>query len=163
GIACLASSRSMSDLRDLLERIVPALQQAGIPFMVAGSFASTAHGLPRATQDLDIVIAPTGKSLAALLALLAPEIYYVDADVARDAFRTHGMFNVIGAGSHGSDSSTCPTALPDGRPRRSGHAGAACPTNAIVIRETHQAGAAARLSRAATSKSIRTRCGFRPT
>ena len=51
--------------------------------------------LPRATQDLDIVIDPTGKSLAALLALLAPEIYYVDADVARDAFRTHGMFNVI--------------------------------------------------------------------
>jgi hypothetical protein len=31
----------MSDLRDLLERIVPALQQAGVPFMVAGSFAST--------------------------------------------------------------------------------------------------------------------------
>ena len=85
----------MSDLRDLLERIVPALQQAGVPFMVAGSFASTAHGLPRATQDLDIVIDPTGKSLAALLALLAPEVYYVDADVARDAFRTHGMFNVI--------------------------------------------------------------------
>jgi len=85
----------MSELRDLLERIVPALKQAGVPFMVAGSFASTAHGLPRATQDLDIVIDPTGKSLAALLDLLPPEVYYVDADVARDAYRNHGMFNVI--------------------------------------------------------------------
>jgi len=85
----------MSDLRELLERIVPALNQAGVPFMIAGSFASTAHGLPRATQDLDIVIDPSGKSLAALLSLLPPELYYVDADVARDAFRSHGMFNVI--------------------------------------------------------------------
>jgi hypothetical protein len=85
----------MSELRDLLERIVPALQQAGVPFMVAGSFASTAHGLPRATQDLDIVIDPTGKSLDALLSVLTPEVYYVDVDVARDAFRNHGMFNVI--------------------------------------------------------------------
>jgi hypothetical protein len=85
----------MSDLRDLLERIVPALQQAGVPFMVAGSFASTAHGLPRATQDLDIVIDPTGKSLDALLSVLTPEVYYVDVDVAREAFRNHGMFNVV--------------------------------------------------------------------
>lgn len=63
----------MSDLRDLLERIVPALNQAGVPFMIAGSFASTAHGLPRATQDLDIVIDPSGKALAALLGLLPQE------------------------------------------------------------------------------------------
>src|ERR1700712_3073314 len=85
----------MNELQNLLERLTKALASSGVPFMVAGSFASTAHGLPRATQDLDIVIDPTGKSLAALLALLAPEVYYVDADVARDAFRTHGMFNVI--------------------------------------------------------------------
>lgn len=57
--------------------------------------ASRAHGLPRATQDLDIVIAPTGKSLDALLSKLSPDVYYVDVDVARDAFRNHGMFNVI--------------------------------------------------------------------
>ncbi|MDF3071515.1 MAG: hypothetical protein K0R38_7116 [Polyangiaceae bacterium] len=44
----------MSSLQGLLERIVPALQNAGVPFMVAGSFASAAHGLPRSTNDLDI-------------------------------------------------------------------------------------------------------------
>jgi hypothetical protein len=85
----------MSDLRDLLERIVPALQHAGVPFMVAGSFASTAHGLPRATQDLDIVIDPSGKTLNALLDLLPPDLYYVDVDVAHEALRSQGMFNVI--------------------------------------------------------------------
>lgn len=45
--------------RRLLERIVPALHSAGVPFMVAGSFASAAHGLPRSTNDLDIIIDPT--------------------------------------------------------------------------------------------------------
>jgi hypothetical protein len=85
----------MSDLRELLERIVPALERANVPFMVAGSFASAAHGLPRSTNDLDIVIDPTSEALDALLAQLAPETYYVDADVAREALQRRGMFNVI--------------------------------------------------------------------
>jgi hypothetical protein len=85
----------MSDLRDLLERIVPALKRANVPFMVAGSFASAAHGLPRSTNDLDIVIDPTHEALDSLLEQLPAELYYVDADVARDALRRRSMFNVI--------------------------------------------------------------------
>jgi hypothetical protein len=34
------------------------LDSSGVPFMIAGSFASTAHGMPRTTQDLDVVIDP---------------------------------------------------------------------------------------------------------
>ncbi|WP_394832470.1 hypothetical protein LVJ94_38805 [Pendulispora rubella] len=63
--------------------------------MVAGSFVSSIYGIPRATQDVDIVIAPTFDSLNALLALLARDECYVDADVARDEFRRHSQFNVI--------------------------------------------------------------------
>ncbi len=37
-------------LRALLERLVRMLDSSGVPFMIAGSFASTAHGLPRTTQ-----------------------------------------------------------------------------------------------------------------
>jgi len=85
----------MSDLKELLQRVVPALQRANVPFMIAGTFASAAHGLPRATQDVDIVIDPTAEGLDALLALLPSDSYYVDADVAREALRTRGMFNVI--------------------------------------------------------------------
>jgi hypothetical protein len=36
-----------------LDRIVALLDTASIPYMVCGSFASTYHGVPRATQDLD--------------------------------------------------------------------------------------------------------------
>jgi len=44
---------------NIFQRIVAALEQAGIPYMLTGSFASSFHGTPRATQDIDFVIAPT--------------------------------------------------------------------------------------------------------
>jgi hypothetical protein len=43
--------------RDLFARIIRALEQASIPYMLTGSFASSYHGMPRATQDVDIVVA----------------------------------------------------------------------------------------------------------
>lgn len=64
--------------------------------MIAGSFASAAHGLPRTTQDLDVVIdPPDADALESLVQSMAPEDYYVDGDAARDALRRRGMFNVI--------------------------------------------------------------------
>ncbi len=64
--------------------------------MVAGSFASAVHGLPRTTQDIDIVIDPT--SLAALEQLvrsMPEDDYYVDLEAAREAHRARSMFNAI--------------------------------------------------------------------
>lgn len=80
---------------ELLQRLVAKLDAARIPHMVAGSFASTYHGVPRTTQDIDIVIAPTLASLTAFLASLPEDDYYVDSDVARDALRHRSQFNVI--------------------------------------------------------------------
>lgn len=83
-------------LGDLLPRIVQVLGASGVPFMVAGSVASTTYGLMRSTQDIDIVIAPP--SLAALEALVTsmpPDAYYADLDSARDAWRRRSMFNVV--------------------------------------------------------------------
>jgi hypothetical protein len=79
----------------LLRTIVGLLRMAGIPHMVVGSFASTHHGEPRTTQDLDLVIDPSRDQLDALLRALAPDRFYVDPDVARDALRRRAMFNVI--------------------------------------------------------------------
>jgi hypothetical protein len=41
-----------------LARIVRELDARTIPHRVAGSLASTYHGEPRATQDIDLVIDP---------------------------------------------------------------------------------------------------------
>lgn len=75
-------------LAELLERLA-------IPHMVVGSFASSAHGVPRTTQDIDVVIDPSGQQLQLLVSAIDPEHFYVDADAARDALRRRAMFNVI--------------------------------------------------------------------
>lgn len=63
--------------------------------MVAGSFASTYHGVPRTTNDIDIVIAPTEETLRRFLHGLPEQDYYVDHDAALDALRRRTQFNVI--------------------------------------------------------------------
>ena len=48
----------MSFEEQAVSRLVRRLEALGIPYMVAGSVASSHHGLPRATNDADIVIDP---------------------------------------------------------------------------------------------------------
>lgn len=50
---------------EFLAKVVAALDRAHVPYMVTGSFASSAHGEVRGTRDLDIVIAPTAEQLRA--------------------------------------------------------------------------------------------------
>lgn len=63
--------------------------------MLAGSFASSMHGAPRATRDIDLVIDPTADSLEGLLERLSREDFYLDSEVARGEFLRGGQFNVI--------------------------------------------------------------------
>jgi hypothetical protein len=85
----------VSDGGDFLHRLVAMLDRAQIPYMVAGSFASTLHGMPRSTQDIDLVIDPSGQALLIFVAGLAPSAYYVSDDAAREALRRRSQFNVI--------------------------------------------------------------------
>jgi hypothetical protein len=78
-----------------LRAIVELLDRAAIPYMVVGSFASMVHGVPRTTQDLDIVIDPSAAALDQFLREIDIDRFYVDPDVARDALRRRSMFNVI--------------------------------------------------------------------
>jgi len=80
---------------DVLARIVSALDGAGVPYMLTGSLASSIYGTPRATKDIDIVIAPTTRQLRKLKELLPESSYYFDLDDALDAFRRRSQFNVI--------------------------------------------------------------------
>jgi hypothetical protein len=82
-------------VRELFARIRTALQAADVPYMLTGSFASSLHGTPRATQDIDIVIAPTRDQLLRLLAQFPESEYYVSRDAALDALERHAQFNVI--------------------------------------------------------------------
>ena len=60
----------------LLATLVPLLDGAGVPYMITGSFASTLHGEPRTTHDLDVVIDPSRAALTTLVAGLAAAAFY---------------------------------------------------------------------------------------
>ena len=82
-------------VEEVFARVRAALMAADVPHMLTGSFASSFHGAPRATQDIDIVIAPSRAQLLALLAQFPPSLYYVSRDAALDALTRHGQFDVI--------------------------------------------------------------------
>jgi hypothetical protein len=48
------------DFRDMLE----ALTECGVEFLVVGAHALAAHGFPRATGDIDILVRPTPENAA---------------------------------------------------------------------------------------------------
>ena len=81
--------------REVLQRVTSALERAGIAYMITGSFASSFHGAPRSSQDIDIVIAPTPGQVRSLVGLLPATEYYVDLNAALDAQGREGLFNVI--------------------------------------------------------------------
>lgn len=79
----------------VLEKLRDALDATGIPYLVSGSFASAAHGIPRATNDIDIVIAPSRQQLEQLLARLAKSDFATDLEDPFDAFVRNSLFNIV--------------------------------------------------------------------
>lgn len=85
-----------SEQHEFVQRLVDLLEDVGIPYMVTGSLSSSFHGRPRATRDVDVVIAPAESDFRAFLERAGAE-YHVSAEAAWAAFRGRGMFNVIDA------------------------------------------------------------------
>jgi hypothetical protein len=84
----------MTSQNDFLKKLIKVLGDFSIPYMISGSFGSSYHGRPRATKDIDIVIAPTEKLLLEFVESLG-EDYYVSLEGVRDAFDNNSMFNII--------------------------------------------------------------------
>ena len=80
---------------DVFRHVVHALDAAGIPYMLTGSFASAYHAVPRATQDIDLVIAPDRDQLGELARTFSAPSYYCDAGAALEALEKESLFNVI--------------------------------------------------------------------
>jgi hypothetical protein len=80
---------------EVFQRITAALDQAGIAYMLSGSFASAYYGAPRSTQDIDLVIAATPAQLRTFIEHLPSHEYYANLDAALEAYQQQSMFNVI--------------------------------------------------------------------
>ena len=79
----------------IFREIIAALDQAAIPYMVVGSFASNLYGTGRATFDIDLVVSATPEQVRMLLSLLPTDKYYFDLDTALAACRHKDMFNIL--------------------------------------------------------------------
>ena len=79
---------------DALKLLLSKLDECGIPYMITGSFASNIHGLPRATQDADIVIEVEKRNLERFLENLGSAFYW-NSEAALDALVREQMFNAV--------------------------------------------------------------------
>ena len=81
-------------LAEFLAVVVKHLDDASIEYMIAGSVASSIHGEPRTTRDIDIVIEVTEDSLRALFSSLDRVAVYVETQPGQ-RFAAGDMFNLL--------------------------------------------------------------------
>jgi len=74
--------------------VVRALESAGFDYVIGGSLASSLHGIPRSTQDADLLVDLPPERIPDLLGALGPG-FYADEDHARSAVERKAVFNVI--------------------------------------------------------------------
>ncbi|HLG17308.1 MAG TPA: hypothetical protein VJH03_22865 [Blastocatellia bacterium] len=83
---------------DVLLLMIGVLEKLGVPYCIGGSWASSIHGMWRATNDADLVAAIEPKHVSILAAELEAEFYADEQAIAR-AVRAKQSFNVIHLGT----------------------------------------------------------------
>ena len=78
----------------ILLRIAGILEDLGIPYLTGGSVASSIFGIPRATQDIDLVVDMPEARVKSFVQAVQAE-FYVDQDTVTHAVRLHSSFNAI--------------------------------------------------------------------
>ena len=77
-----------------LAGLATALDAMAVPWFVSGSLASSLHGIPRSTNDVDVV-ADLDPGKAGELVRRLGEGYYADEGMIRQAFSRRGACNLI--------------------------------------------------------------------
>ena len=77
-----------------LRKVIAVFDALGIDYALGGSFASSLYGEARATRDVDLIAAVTGRQAAQLVAQLGPEFYADEAQIIAAAMN-QASFNLI--------------------------------------------------------------------
>jgi hypothetical protein len=83
--------------QDLVEAITPVvavLEQLGVDYLIGGSVASSILGIPRATNDADLVADLRSEHIAPFIAALQAD-YYLSEVALREALERKASFNLI--------------------------------------------------------------------
>ena len=82
----------------ITQYIARVLDSLSISYFVGGSLASSLHGVPRATQDVDIIADIKIKNIPELVDAFKQD-YYIDPDMIQDAIKHRTSFNIIHLGT----------------------------------------------------------------
>lgn len=74
--------------------VTSEFDRLAVRYVIVGSLASSLHGLPRATNDADVVAALQLDQVEDLVKALSGT-FYIDADMIKDAIRRRSEFNII--------------------------------------------------------------------
>ncbi|RMF30531.1 MAG: hypothetical protein D6759_11775 [Chloroflexi bacterium] len=75
-------------------KVIEALDQLGIPYLIGGSLASAIYGVARTTLDADLVADLRPEHAGPLAQALGKE-FYVDAEAILEAVHHRSSFNVV--------------------------------------------------------------------
>ncbi|MBN2035443.1 MAG: hypothetical protein JW768_01755 [Chitinispirillaceae bacterium] len=78
----------------IVAKLARVLESHSIPYVVGGSLASSLHGIPRATQDVDVVVDLKEHQVDPVAEALDNDFFF-DREMARDAIRRRSSFNII--------------------------------------------------------------------
>jgi hypothetical protein len=78
----------------ITQRIAQEFEDLKIRYYVGGSLTSSLHGIPRATQDVDIIADIALHHIPKLVSALQAE-FYIDGDMIKEAIQRRKSFNLI--------------------------------------------------------------------
>jgi len=84
----------LTGVQAALQELAATLSDLGIPYMVGGSLASAVYGIPRLTNDIDLVAAITSAHIAPFASRLSAS-FYVDPETIREGLEHNRSFNWI--------------------------------------------------------------------
>jgi len=84
----------MTGILEVALYVAGILEELDVPYLVGGSLASSLHGIPRATQDADLLADLESDQVSELVARLQGS-FYIDARAVDEAVRSRSSFNVI--------------------------------------------------------------------
>jgi hypothetical protein len=74
--------------------VTGVLESIGVKYVIAGSLASSLHGMMRSTLDVDLVADMQINHIQPFVSALS-QAFYADDEMIRDAIQHHSSFNLI--------------------------------------------------------------------